>query len=50
MVTHWLRTKLSFLLLRSAVLCIRESRTVKRKEVVADTDEIEISSAVGLIL
>ena len=46
MVMHWLRAKLSFNLLRSAVLCIRGSRTIK-KEVTCDIANIEISNAVG---
>ena len=49
-VTNWLRTKLSFTILRSAVLSIRGSRTVRKNEVITDPAEIEISKAVGQIL
>ena len=45
-VMHWLRAKLSFNLLRSAVLCLRGSRTIK-KELGCDIGNIEISHAVG---
>ena len=48
MVMHWLRAKLSFNLLRSAVLCLRGSRTIK-KQVGRDIGNIEISNAVGRI-
>ena len=48
MVMHWLRAKLSFNLLRSAVLCLRGSRTIK-KQVDCDIGNIEISNAVGRI-
>ena len=41
MVIHWLRAKLSFNLLRSAVLCLRGSRTIKQ-EVNYDVNSIEI--------
>ena len=49
-VANWLRTKLSFTILRSAVLSIRGSRTVRKNEVITDPAEIEISKAVGQIL
>ena len=49
-VTNWLRTKLSFTILRSAILSIRGSHTVRKNEVITDPAEIEISKAVGQIL
>ena len=49
-VKNWLRTKLSFTILRSAILSIRGSRTVRKNEVITDPAEIEISKAVGQIL
>ena len=48
MVMHWLRAKLSFNLLRSAVLYLRGSRKIK-KQVGCDIGNIEISNAVGRI-
>ena len=48
MVMHWLTAKLSFNLLRSAVLCLRGSRTIK-KQVGCDIGNIEISNAVKRI-
>ena len=42
-VTNWLRTKLSFTILRSAILSIRGSRTVRKNEVITDPAEIEIA-------
>ena len=45
---HWLRTKISFYLIRSAVLCIRGSRTLRRG-IKADLMDIEISDAIGRI-
>ena len=44
------RTKLSFAILRSAVLSIRGSRTVRKNEVITDPAEIEIGKAVGQTL
>ena len=39
MVSNWIRTRISFSLVRSMNLCIRGSRSLKRKaELVADTD------------
>ena len=38
----WLRTKLSFCLLRSAILCVRGSRSVKKTTAV-DIDSIELT-------
>ena len=38
----WLRTKLPFCLLRSAILCVRGSRSVKETTAV-DTDSIELT-------
>ena len=49
-VTNWLRTNLSFTILRSAILSIRGSRTVRENEVITDPAEIEISKAVGQVL
>ena len=48
MVMQWLRAKLSFNLLRSAVLCLQGFRTIK-KQVGCDIGNIEISNAVGRI-
>ena len=48
MVMHWLRAKLSFILLRSAVLCLRGSRTIK-KQVGCDIGNIEILNAIRRI-
>ena len=45
-VTNWLR----FTILRSAILSIRGSRTVRKNEVITDPAEIEIRKAVGQIL
>ena len=39
-VTNWLRTKLSFSLLRSAILSVRGSRNTKRR-ISVDIDDIE---------
>ena len=39
-VLNWLRTKLSYCLLRSAILCLRGSRSVRKLNV--DTNEMEI--------
>eukprot|EP00794_Sanderia_malayensis_P014696 gene14696-biopygen11793 len=47
-VVHWLRTKLSFLLLRSAILCVRGSRAIK-SQVCTNLDDISITHAVGTI-
>ena len=49
MVMHWLRAKLSFNLLRSAVLCLRGSRTMKQ-EVNYDINNIEILNEIGRIV
>ena len=38
----WLRTKLSFCLLRSAIMCVRGSRSIKKTTAV-DTDSIELT-------
>ena len=43
----WLRTKMSFCLLRSAILCVRGSRCAKK--VVIDTDNIELTCSEGRI-
>ena len=48
-VTSWLRKKLSFTLVRSAVLCIRGSRTLKAMNMPTDPSNIDISSAIGSI-
>ena len=42
--TNWIRSKLSFALLRSAILCVRGSRTL-RKKINIDVGNIEIASA-----
>ena len=44
----WLRTKVSFCLLRSAILCVRGSRSV-RKVLAVDTDNIELACSEGRI-
>ena len=44
----WLRTKISFCLLRSAILCVRGSRSV-RKVITVDTDNIELTCSEGRI-
>ena len=44
-VTNWIRTKLSFALLRSAILCIRGSRN-RRTKVEVDTANIELVEAI----
>ena len=44
----WLRTKVSFCLLRSAILCVRGSRSVKKVSAV-DTDNIELACSEGRI-
>ena len=43
----WLRTKISFCLLRSAILCVRGSRCAKK--VIVDTDNIELTCSEGRI-
>jgi len=40
-VTNWLRTKLSFALIRSLLLCIRGSRTTKQT-IVTSSNNIEL--------
>ena len=47
-VIHWLRVKLYFNLLRSAVLCLRGSRTTKH-ELNADFSKAEIANVIGKI-
>ena len=47
-VIHWLRAKLSFNLLRSAVLCVRGSRTIKH-ELNTDLSGAEIANVIGKI-
>lgn len=49
-VTNWLRTKLSFCLLRSAILCIRGSRNTKRRLIKVDVDCLEISNAMSQLV
>eukprot|EP00794_Sanderia_malayensis_P013173 gene13173-biopygen10500 len=44
-VTNWIRTKLSFALLRSAILCIHGSRN-RRTKVEVDTANIELVEAI----
>lgn len=48
-VMSWLRTKISFTLLKSAILCIRGSRTLKRNDMPTDPSNILISQSVGRI-
>ena len=48
-VTNWLRTKLAFSLIRSAVLCIRGSRTLRRTTLPIDPSNIDITNAIGRI-
>ena len=43
-MTNWLRTKLSFSILRSAILCIRGSRSIKKSTPVVDLGQIDISA------
>ena len=40
-VTSWLRTTISFSLIRSMLLCVRGSRNLRRKEI--DMNEIDIN-------
>ena len=40
LVASWIKTKLSFALLRSAILCIRGTRNPYYKNLVADTNDI----------
>ena len=47
-VTNWPRTKLSFSLLRSAILSVRGSRNTKRR-ISVDIDDIEISNEMSKI-
>ena len=47
-VIHWLRAKLSFNLLRSAVLCVRGSRITKH-ELNTDFSAAEIANVIGKI-
>ena len=47
-VIHWLRVKLYFNLLRSAVLCLRGSRTTKH-ELNTDFSKAEIANVIGKI-
>ena len=46
-VINWLRTKISYVLLRNTILCVRGSRGMKRTKL--DTTEIEISHEIGNI-
>ena len=47
-VTHWLRAKLCFNQLRSVVLCVRGSRTIKH-ELNTDFSGAEIAKEIGKI-
>ena len=47
-VIHWLRAKLCFNLLRSVVLCVRGSRTIKH-ELNPDFSGAEIANVIGKI-
>ena len=46
-VTSWLRTKISFTLLRSCILCIRGSRSIKKFQIPTDPSNMEPNVAVG---
>ena len=48
LLLHWLRAKLYFNLLRSAVLCVRGSRTTKH-ELNTDFSGAEIANVIGKI-
>ena len=48
LLPHWLRAKLYFNLLRSAVLCVRGSRTTKH-ELNTDFSGAEIANVIGKI-
>ena len=48
LLLHWLRAKLYFNLLRSAVLCVRGSRTTKH-ELNTDFSRAEIANVIGKI-
>ena len=48
LLLHWLRAKLCFNLLRSAVLCVRGSRTTKH-ELNTDFSRAEIANVIGKI-
>ena len=47
-IINWIRTKISFAIVRSAILCLRGSRNLHHKISIADS-EIEISNTVGNI-
>ena len=49
LVMQWLRAKLSFQLLRSAILCVRGSRGLRKKVVSLDVNDVEIANAIGKI-
>ena len=42
LMTNWIRTKLSFELVRSALLCVRGTRVPSFKPVSVDVSEIEL--------
>jgi len=48
-MTNWLRTKLSFSLLRSAALCIRGSRSIKRENTIVDPENVDMAQAAGAV-
>ena len=48
MVTNWLRIKISFALVKAAVLCLRGSRSIRRVNDI-NGENIEISDFVGKI-
>ena len=48
MVTNWLRTKISFALVKAAVLCLRGSRSIRKVNDI-NGENIEISDFVGKI-
>ena len=49
LVTNWSRTKLSFSLNRSAVLCIRSTPTLRRTTLPIDPSDIDTTNAIGRI-
>ena len=48
-VANWVRTKISFVLLRSAILCIRGTRDWKSSKTPNYTADIEITNEIGHI-
>ena len=48
-VANWVRTKISFVLLRSAILCIRGTRDWKSSKTKINTADIETTNEIGHI-